>query len=85
MYPEFITTAKEEGNKEALRSFEYAIEVEQIHHDLYSRAAKVLEDDKDMPFSAIFVCPVCGNTVIDTVPDKCPICGVPGSKFSEVS
>lgn len=29
-----------------------------------------------------FVCPVCGYSVIaETAPEKCPVCGVPGSKF----
>ena len=29
-----------------------------------------------------FVCPVCGYSVIaEAAPEKCPVCGVPGSKF----
>lgn len=29
-----------------------------------------------------FVCPVCGYSVIaETAPEKCPVCGVPGTKF----
>jgi len=32
-----------------------------------------------------WVCPVCGNTVENAVPDTCPICNVPGSKFFEIS
>ena len=32
-----------------------------------------------------FVCPVCGYVHIgDSAPEKCPQCGVPGSKFTEV-
>jgi rubrerythrin len=27
------------------------------------------------------VCGVCGNTVEDSPPDKCPICGAPKEKF----
>jgi rubrerythrin len=84
MYPDFIEAAKKEGNQSALKSFEFAMAVEKIHHDLYSQAADALKDGKDMPLSKIFVCPVCGNTVIDATPDKCPICGVPGSKFTEI-
>lgn len=84
MYPEFIEAAKKEGNQAALKSFEFANAVEEIHHGLYSQAAAALKAGKDLSFSKIFVCPVCGNTVLDNVPDKCPICGVPGSKFSEI-
>ncbi len=33
-----------------------------------------------------FVCPVCGYVHEgDTAPEKCPQCGVPGSKFTEVT
>ena len=31
-----------------------------------------------------WVCPVCGYVHEgDTPPEKCPLCGVPGSKFTE--
>lgn len=85
MYPEFIEEAEKEGAQEALRSFQYAIQVEKIHHDLYSKADEALKGSGDIELSKIFVCPVCGNTVLDEVPEKCPICGVPGSKFDEIS
>jgi rubrerythrin len=84
MYPEFVAEAKREGNKAALKSFEYAMAVEKIHHDLYSNAAASLKSGKDLAAASIFVCPVCGNTVLNGAPDKCPICGVPGSKFTEI-
>ena len=84
MYPGFVTAAKQEGNQGALKSFEFAMAVEKIHYDLYSQAAESLKSGKDLSFSKIFVCPVCGNTVLNEVPEKCPICGVPGSKFSEI-
>ena len=84
MYPEFIETAKKEDNQTALRSFQFAIAVEKIHHDLYSKAAEALNSGKDLAATKIFVCPVCGNTVLDAAPEKCPICGVPGSKFGEI-
>ena len=84
MYPGFVDEAKKEGNQGAIKSFEFAMAVEKIHHDLYSQAADSLKAGKDLFFSKIFVCPVCGNTVLNEVPEKCPICGVPGSKFSEI-
>lgn len=84
MYPEFVTEAKKEGNQAALKSFEYAMAVEKIHYDLYGSAAEALKAGKDLAAAKIFVCPVCGNTVLSNVPDKCPICGVPGSKFAEI-
>ena len=33
-----------------------------------------------------FVCPVCGYVhEVDSAPEKCPQCGVPGAKFNEVT
>ena len=84
MYPEFIEAAKKESSQEALRSFEFAIEVERIHHDLYNKAAEALKAGKDMDSAKIFVCPVCGNAVLEVTPEKCPICGVLGNRFSEI-
>ena len=84
MYPGFVPAAKQEGNQGAIKSFEFAMAVEKVHYDLYNQAADSLKAGKDLSFSKIFVCPVCGNTVLNEVPEKCPICGVPGSKFNEI-
>jgi len=84
MYPEFVAEAKKEGNQTALKSFEFAMAVEKIHHDLYGKAAEALKAGKDLASVKIFVCPVCGNTVLNVAPDKCPICGAAGDKFAEV-
>ena len=44
MYPQMIKEAEEEGNKTALRSFNYANEVEKIHADLYKKALNTILD-----------------------------------------
>ncbi len=85
MYPEFLAEAEKEDNKPATYSFKNALAVEEIHHDLYSDALKAVEGGSDLPAQAIYVCPVCGNTVLGAAPDKCPICNVPGEKFLEVA
>jgi rubrerythrin len=84
MYPNYLQEAEKEGNKDAVKSFKYALAVEKIHHKLYSEALETLEAGNDLPASSIFVCPVCGNTVIGNAPDTCPICGTPGNKFKEI-
>jgi hypothetical protein len=38
MYPKFVAEAQAEGNKAALQSFQFAMAVEKIHHDLYGQA-----------------------------------------------
>ena len=81
MYPEFIKTAQAEGNKHAEISFKAAMAVEGIHHGLYSQALSSIEASKDLPKADIYVCSICGNTVVGSAPDKCPICGAPKDKF----
>jgi rubrerythrin len=85
MYPGFLATAQEEGNKPAQFSFKNALAVEEIHHGLYSEALESVQSGSDLPSTAIYLCPVCGNTVEGGVPDTCPVCNVPGSKFFEIS
>ena len=84
MYPEFLATAQEEGNKPAEVNFRNALAVEEIHHGLYTQALEAVKAGKDLDAAAVYVCPVCGNTVIGGIPEKCSVCGVPGSKFTEV-
>ena len=85
MYPEFLATAEKEGNKPAIRSFNYANEVEKIHHTLYSKALEQLGQGQDLGAGKIWVCTVCGNTHIGPeAPGVCPVCGATASQFSEV-
>jgi rubrerythrin len=85
MYPAFVEEAQAEENKAALVSFKNAMAVEEIHHDLYAQALKTLEAGDDLPDRAIYVCEICGNTVYDSAPERCPICGAPQAKFFEVT
>jgi rubrerythrin len=82
MYPEMLTKAKAEALRAAEISFDYANQVEKIHAALYEKALANLGKNEIMDY---YVCSVCGNTVEGKAPDKCPICGVPGSKFIKVS
>ncbi len=82
MYPEMIVKAKEEGLKQAEISFNYANQVEKIHAALYEKALANLGKNEEVDY---YVCSVCGNTVEGQPPDKCPICGVPASKFIKIS
>ncbi len=84
MYPEFLEEAQKEGDKKAERSFNFANEVEKIHHVLYNKALKATEAGNDLPETTMFVCEVCGYTVEGEAPDVCPICGVRHEKFFEV-
>jgi rubrerythrin len=84
MYPEYIEQARQEQATAALASFQNAMAVEQVHHSLYIEALNAVQAGKDLPVRKLFVCGVCGNTVLDEAPEKCPVCGAPKVKFSEV-
>ena len=81
MYPPMIETAKEEGEKVAERSFDYANQVEKVHADLYQRALDSLGNLQEADY---YVCEVCGYTCEDEAPDVCPVCGAKKSVFFKV-
>jgi len=77
MYPEFLKAAEAEDNKAAIRTFTYAMEAEKVHAKLYKEALENIDEEEEVFY---YLCPVCGN-IEKVVPEKCSICGVPGSKF----
>jgi rubrerythrin len=84
MYPNYLAEAEAEGNRPATFSFRHALEVEEIHHGLYSEALSAVQAGDDLPAAKIHVCAICGNTVIGDAPDKCHVCGAPKAQFFEV-
>lgn len=82
MYPPYVEQAKKEGHAAAERSFAFAMTVEKTHADLYTAALDAVKGGKDIAAKAFFVCPVCGHTVADGHPDKCPVCGA--AKWDEI-
>jgi rubrerythrin len=81
MYPQMIEDAKAEGNDAALRSFNFANEVEKIHAELYKKALENLGKNPDVDY---YVCQVCGNTVENEAPEECPICGAKKQAFKKI-
>ena len=84
MYPKFLAEAESEKKQGAAISIKNALAVERIHHGLYKEALDSLSGGNDLPEASIFVCAICGNTVIGSAPERCPICNAPKAKFSEV-
>jgi rubrerythrin len=84
MYPKFVSEATEEGIAAAVNTFKNAMAVEEIHHNLYSQALEKIQEGQDLEKSKIYVCQVCGNTVLGEAPDVCPICGAKKEKFKEI-
>lgn len=84
MYPDFIAQAKSENNSEAVKSFDMANKVEQIHHTLYASALSMLEKGQPIKEQPFYVCQYCGNTVEGEIPEKCPVCAMPKKMFKKV-
>lgn len=84
MYPAFVQEAEAEKNTPATASFKNAMAVEKVHFALYSEALTTVQTGKDLNPSPIFICQVCGNTVLGKAEDKCSVCGATKDKFSEV-
>jgi rubrerythrin len=81
MYPAMIDTARQEGEKNAERSFTYANKVEEVHAGLYKKALEKLDAPEAVDY---YVCSVCGYTCEINPPDECPVCGAKAKAFLRV-
>jgi len=81
MYPDFLATAKQEGNKQASWSFDVANKVEQVHAKLFQKAIDAMKNKNELEKVDYYVCSICGNTVETSPPEKCPICASPKEKY----
>ncbi len=83
MYPAFLAKAKAENNREAERSFHFAVSAEKEHARLYTEALAQLGNNPSVDY---YVCPVCGNTTAGRpAGEKCGICRNPTEKFTKIS
>lgn len=82
MYPRFISIAEEEGNDEAVRTFNWAYETEMVHKEYFEEALQSIEANTDIAEEEMVVCSNCGYTMLGEIPERCPICGAPKSMFA---
>jgi len=83
MYPAFSAVAKLQKEKGAMLSIHYALEAEKIHEAMYGEAQKMVRAGSDIQSAPVFVCPVCGHTVIGEAPDKCPVCSALKERYHQ--
>jgi rubrerythrin len=82
MYPAFLKLAKAENNRDAERSFHFAVAAEKEHAALYTEALAQLGKNAVVEY---YVCPVCGDTTVGRpTKDKCATCRTETSKFVSV-
>lgn len=80
MYPEMVKEAEAAGEKEALRSFTFAMKAEEVHAKLYQQILDNLDSKEELTFH---LCTICGNVELTSV-DKCFICGAGEKAFITV-
>lgn len=83
MYPVYLETAKFQNEKDAERSFNFALNAEKEHAKLFKKAQDLAKQGKDMDDSKIYVCPICGFTVEGEAPENCPVCGARKDLFKK--
>lgn len=82
MYPEMIEAARAEKNAVAIKTFNYANDVEKIHAEMYQKLLSGLGSAmENYPY---YVCPVCGYTAEKSPPATCPICSAKGEAFKRI-
>jgi rubrerythrin len=75
MYPVYLQAAQFQQEKGAQRSFHFALEAEKIHAQLFKEAQDTAKAGRDLQIKSVNICPVCGHTIVDDIPDQCPVCG----------
>jgi len=81
MYPAFNAVAQADDDKGAMRTIRYALEAEKIHEVMYTDARKTVLTGQDIAANPVYVCPICGHTVIGEPPDKCPVCSARKNQY----
>jgi rubrerythrin len=84
MYPAFLAKAREERNRDAIETFNYAKTAEAEHARLYQEALDTLDGAQGSAGRTFYVCTVCGYTTTALGFDKCPSCFNPVDKYVEV-
>lgn len=83
MYPPMLQQAEAEGHR-ARRMFNYAVQAEAIHAELYQRALEAVASGQDLAEAGFYLCPTCGHIEFGQPPETCPICGLKGTAFVQV-
>ncbi|MBS7652188.1 MAG: rubrerythrin family protein [Candidatus Bathyarchaeia archaeon] len=83
MYPAYHAVAELQGEKEAQRSMNWALQAERVHAGMYMKAKQAVERGEDPKIGPIYICEICGYTVEGEAPTRCPVCGAIRERFRE--
>jgi len=82
MYPEFLANAKKDDARPAIRSIQFANAAEKEHAQLFQDALYNLGNNAPADY---YVCQVCGMTLTQLPPDKCPSCRNSRDEYKKIS
>ncbi len=74
MYPAYRAVAEYQEEKRAHQTFDWALQAEMTHAELYKKAKESVDSGKDPELDVIQVCGVCGHTLEGDAPETCPVC-----------
>jgi len=83
LYPVFLTTARRERNRTAVRTFNFSKSAAAGHIEFLKEALSD-PDAREKKDRTFHVCVVCGNMVTELNFDECPICFNPLDKYEQV-
>ncbi len=84
MYPQFLVKARQDGNRDAIETFNMAKMAEAEHAKLYTAALAGLDGAKGSASEPLYVCTVCGYTTTKIDFEKCPACFNPKDRYVKV-
>jgi rubrerythrin len=71
LYAKFLTTARADNEKSAIRAFNYALEAEKKHAEYFRQALDRIGDE--LPITC-YLCKDCGLLLTQLPAKKCPVC-----------
>jgi rubrerythrin len=84
MYPPMVARAEASGHR-AKTMLSWANKSEKVHARLFQQALEALRAGKDLSQMSVYICPVCGDIELGTLPERCPICNAPASRYQQVA
>jgi rubrerythrin len=84
MYPPMVEQAQRENHK-ARYMLAFANAAEKVHAGLFTQALAALESGADLSTMDVYLCPVCGDIEFGTLPEHCPVCGAPATKYQKIA
>jgi rubrerythrin len=84
MYPPMLDQAVADNHKAKIM-FQFAVDAEEVHAQIYARALEAVKAGKDLDVGEFYLCPVCGYIEPGSAPEQCPICATRQKMFVQIA